>query len=98
MDMVKNCRRIIWIFAGILTLWVVIYMVMSHMPVKLKGAWDINDGEEIIVFYDNDICTCDGDAMIYRILDNNTISLDGEVFEFEITDKKNKKMMLDEKD
>jgi len=36
--------------------------------------------------------------MIYRILDNHTISLDGEIYEFEITDKKNKKMMLDEKD
>ena len=101
MDIYKQSRKILGIgmvgfllFVGIVT---GVIAMIKNMPTKLEGAWEINDGEEYIVFYDNDIAVCDGDEMIYRILDNNTLSLDGEIFEFEIIDKRNKRLMLDEK-
>ena len=97
MDMDKKSVKAVWIcITGALVLWVVISIIIERPP-KLEGTWEINNGEEFFVFYDNDICVCDGDEMIYNILDNNTISLDGDVYEFEIIDKENKKMLLDEK-
>ncbi len=99
MDMDKKSVKIIWsIITGILVLWVTVSIFLATPSSQLSGRWIINDDEEIIEFYDNDICVIDGEEMTYRILDDNTLSLDGEVYEFEITDKKHKKMMLDEKD
>lgn len=98
MDMDKKSVKIFWLcVVAVLVVWVGISIYIQSTPPKLKGTWIINDDEEMITFYDNDICVCDGEEMIYNVLDSNTISFDGEVFEFEITDKKNKKMMLDEK-
>lgn len=98
MDMDKTPLKILGgIIISILVLYFCILALIEAIPAKLEGAWEVNDEGEIIFFYDNDICVCDGEEMIYRVLSNDTISLDGEIFEYEITDKRKKKMTLDEK-
>lgn len=97
MDTYKSARKVFWIGLSGILIFIGVFCLTKNMPVKLEGTWEIND-EEYIMFYDNDIAVCDGDEMVYRILDKNTLSLDGEIFEFEIIDRRNKKMMLDEKD
>ncbi len=93
----QSLRKIIWIGVICFAVIICVSSIIQNTSIKLEGAWEINEGEEYIVFYDNGIAVCDGDEIVYRILDRNTLTLDGEVFEFEIIDKRNKKMILDEK-
>lgn len=97
MDTYKSARKVFWIGLSGILIFIGIICLIKNMPVKLEGDWEINN-EEYIMFYDNDIAVCDGEEMTYHIIDKKTLSLDGDIYEFEITDRRNKKMIIDEKD
>lgn len=74
---------------------------------KFSGVWDVNNGEVQIEFLSDTQCIMNDDLIggydgvyEYEILEGNKMmfSADGEtvVMMYEITDKANKKMMLDE--
>ena len=69
---------------------------------KFSGAWEVNGGEFKIEFLSDEKCILDGDTYNYEVLKNNKIIFsDGWediTCVYEITDKSNKKMTLDEYD
>ena len=77
-----------------------LFVMSACGETKLSGTWDVNDGEMTIEFIDDEKCLLDGDQFNYSILENNRIHFSSVWDEFtctyEIIDKSNKKMTIDE--